>query len=83
MLTSGTTVAATLAWVILGGEVLRGFAMVMTFGIVTGTFSSIFIASPILRAIEQKWPGEDARGAKTFASGPTVVQSSKKVGAAS
>ncbi len=51
VITSGTTIAATLAWVILGGQVLRGFAMVMTFGIVTGTFSSIFIASPILLAV--------------------------------
>ena len=83
VLTSGTTVAATLAWVILGGEVLRGFAMVMTFGIITGTFSSIFIASPILRAVEQKWPGEDVRGARTFSSGPTVVPSSSKASAAS
>jgi preprotein translocase subunit SecF len=36
----------------------------MTFGILTGTFSSIFIASPVLRAIEARWPGEDVRGAK-------------------
>lgn len=74
-LTSLTTVAATMAWVLLGGEVLRGFALVMTFGIVTGTFSSIFIASPVLFAIEQKWPGEDARGTKTLQGGPTVVRS--------
>lgn len=83
VITSGTTVAATMAWVILGGPLLRGFALVMTFGIVTGTFSSIFIASPILRAIEQKWPGEDVRGARTLSSGPTVVQSSDKASAAS
>ncbi len=78
VITSGTTVAATLAWVILGGEVLRGFAMVMTFGILTGTFSSIFIASPILHLVEQRWPGEDVRGARAFSRGPTVVQSPAK-----
>ena len=78
VVTSGTTVAATLAWVILGGEVLRGFAMVMTFGIITGTFSSIFIASPILHLVEQRWPGEDVRGARAFSGGPTVVQSPAK-----
>jgi preprotein translocase subunit SecF len=78
VLTSGTTIAATLAWVILGGEVLRGFAMVMTFGIVTGTFSSIFMASPILLAVERKWPGEDTRGARSFSRGPTVVPSPGK-----
>ena len=78
VLTSGTTVAATLAWVILGGEVLRGFAMVMTFGILTGTFSSIFVASPVLFAVEQKWPGEDVRGARAYSSGPTVVETGGK-----
>ena len=80
VLTSGTTIAATLAWVILGGEVLRGFALVMTFGIVTGTFSSIFIASPILLAVEQKWPGESARGARAITRGTTVIQTPKAAG---
>ena len=56
---------------ILGGGVIRGFAWVMTFGIVTGTFSSIFIASPVLRAIEAKWPGEDVRGAKAITATAT------------
>jgi preprotein translocase subunit SecF len=36
----------------------------MTFGIITGTYSSIFIASSLLRAIERRWPGEDVRGAR-------------------
>jgi preprotein translocase subunit SecF len=34
----------------------------MLFGVVIGTFSSIFIASPILLAIEERWPGPHARG---------------------
>ena len=74
ILTSGTTLAATFALLILAGQVIRGFAWVMTFGIITGTFSSIFVASPILLAIERRWPGEDVRGAKTIsAAGATVV----------
>ncbi len=74
VLTSGTTLGATLALAILGGDVIRGFALVVTFGIITGTFSSIFIASPLLRAIEQRWPGEDSRGAKAIApaTGPAT-----------
>src|SRR3989441_3116805 len=40
------------------GEVLRPFALVMTFAIFTGTFSSIYIAAPILMYIEKRWPGE-------------------------
>ena len=74
MLTSGTTLAATIALLVLGGKVISGFAWVMTFGVITGTFSSIFIASPILLAIERRWPGEDVRGAKTLdKSGAAVV----------
>jgi preprotein translocase subunit SecF len=58
VLTSGTTLAAVVALLILGGSVIRPFAWVMTFGIIVGTFSSIFIASPVLLQIEQRWPSE-------------------------
>jgi preprotein translocase subunit SecF len=66
VLTSGTTVAASAALLILGGAVIRPFAWVMTFGIITGTYSSIFIASTLLWAVERRWPGEDVRGARTI-----------------
>jgi preprotein translocase subunit SecF len=66
VLTHGTTMATTLALVLLAGEVLRPFALVMTFAIFTGTFSSIYIAAPVLMYIEKRWPGEDARGARAF-----------------
>jgi len=46
VLTGGTTIAAALSLYLLGGDVLRGFAFVMAVGIVVGTYSSIFIASP-------------------------------------
>jgi len=42
---------------------------VMTFAIFTGTFSSVYIAAPILMYIEKRWPGEDARGARQFRPG--------------
>jgi preprotein translocase subunit SecF len=64
VLTHGTTIATTLALLLFAGEVIRPFAWVMTFGIFTGTFSSIYIAGPILLWIEQKWPGKEARGVK-------------------
>jgi preprotein translocase subunit SecF len=74
VLTSGTTLVATVALLVLAGKVISGFAWVMTFGVITGTFSSIFIASPLLLAVERRWPGEDVRGAKTLTpSGATVV----------
>ena len=62
MLTHGTTFASLLALTIFGGEVIRPFALVMLFGVFTGTFSSIYIASPVLMAIEKRWPGPAARG---------------------
>ena len=68
VLTHGTTIATTLALLVLAGEVIRPFAWVMSFGIFTGTFSSIYIAAPVLLWIEKRWPGEDARGARTFGS---------------
>jgi preprotein translocase subunit SecF len=40
----------------------------MFFGVFTGTFSSIYIAGPVLMAIEKRWPGADARGAKNVAA---------------
>jgi len=78
ILTSGTTLGASLALVLLGGEVLSAPLLVVTWGIVTGTFSSIFIASPILLTVERRWPGEDVRGAKDIGSGSsaTVVKAS-------
>ncbi len=62
VLTHGTTLSTLLALALFGGEVIRPFALVMFFGVFTGTFSSIYIAAPVLLAIEQRWPGADARG---------------------
>jgi preprotein translocase subunit SecF len=56
ILTHATTTAATLALLLFAGEVIRPFAWVMLFGIVTGTFSSIYIAGPVLLWIERKYP---------------------------
>jgi len=53
--------------------VIRPFAWVMSFGIFTGTFSSIYIAAPVLLWIEKRWPGEDARGARAFGSRPATT----------
>jgi preprotein translocase subunit SecF len=62
VLTHATTLAATLALLIFAGEVIRPFAWVMSFGIFTGTFSSIYIAPPVLLWIEHKFPRTDATG---------------------
>lgn len=56
ILTHTTTLGATLALLFFAGEVLRPFAIVMTFGVFVATFSSIYVASPILLWIERKFP---------------------------
>ena len=66
VLTGGSVIAALLALLLLGGPVLRPFAWVMTFGVIIGTFSSMFVGSAILLGIERRWPGEDVRGTKTL-----------------
>lgn len=56
VLTHVTVAAATLSLLLFAGEVIRPFSWIMLFGIVTGTFSSIYIAGPTLLWIERRWP---------------------------
>ena len=49
IITSVTTLLALLSIFILGGEILRGFSFAMILGVLIGTYSSIFVASPILK----------------------------------
>ena len=74
VLTGGTTMMTALALAFIAGEVIRPFALVMTFGILVGTFSSIYVASPVLLWIERRWPGQDVRGARAYA-GPGLAPS--------
>ncbi|MEE8267496.1 MAG: protein translocase subunit SecF [Gemmatimonadales bacterium] len=71
-LTSGTSFAVLLTLATLGGDVVRPFALVMLFGVVVGTYSSIFIASPVLLGIERRWPGAQVRGVKSPALGTST-----------
>jgi preprotein translocase subunit SecF len=48
VMTSVTTLLALVALYIFGGEVIRGFATAMIFGVIVGTYSSIFVAAPVL-----------------------------------
>ena len=49
IITSITTLLALFSIFILGGEILRGFSFAMILGVLIGTYSSIFVASPILK----------------------------------
>jgi preprotein translocase subunit SecF len=71
ILTHATAFAATLALLFFAGEVIRPFAWVMAFGIVTGTFSSIYVAAPILLWIERKWPRRTEGRSSSSTATPT------------
>ena len=49
IITSGTTLLALISIFVLGGEILKGFSFAMIIGVVIGTYSSIFVAAPILK----------------------------------
>ncbi len=57
VLTSGLTFLTVLALFLFGGEVLHGFSLALVIGIIIGTYSSIFIAAPMLVAYQQ-WRGK-------------------------
>jgi SecD/SecF fusion protein len=59
-MTSLTTILALTALALFGGEVIRSFTVAMLFGIVTGTYSSIFIAGPLLILFGLRPGGEKA-----------------------
>ena len=52
LITSVTTLLALLSIFILGGSILKGFSFAMILGVLIGTYSSIFIASPILKYLK-------------------------------
>ncbi len=77
ILTGVTTLLALVALYFLGGEVLAGFSFAMIFGILVGTYSSVFVAAPLLilfklrpgqlseeRAVVSPFAGAEATGAK-------------------
>ncbi len=72
ILTGVTTIAVLLALFFLGGDVIKNFTFAMLFGVLIGTYSSIFISAPVidLLGVKRDWTEEKA-GAKT-AGGATA-----------
>ena len=64
VLTSGTTLGVLLALLVLGGAVIRDFTLVLILGVLIGTYSSIFIASPALLEIQKRYGTGDSGKAK-------------------
>ena len=73
--TGSTALGSLVALAVLGGEVVRSFALVMLYGVIIGTFSSIFIASPVLLWIEKRWPGAAVKQLRTPAKQPPTPSS--------
>ena len=69
ILTSATTMIALLALYIFGGEVIRSFTFAMLFGVGVGTFSSIYIAAPVLIAFKLRQETFQKDDADTAAGG--------------
>ena len=56
ILTSVTTLIVIFILFLLGGGVIHDFAFALLVGIIVGTYSSIFVASPVVIFLEQKFP---------------------------
>jgi preprotein translocase subunit SecF len=60
LMTSGTTLIALIALLVLGGDVIRGFVFAITWGIIVGTYSSIYIAKNVvlMLGVKRDWSKE-------------------------
>lgn len=78
IITAGTTFLAVLALFLFGGEVLKGFAFTMLVGIVSGTYSTVFIAAAVAIILSRK--REAARAPVAASAQSTNGNSTKKKG---
>ncbi len=68
VMTSVTTLLALISLFVLGGDVIRGFVFAMIWGVIVGTYSSIFVASAILLwlGVKRDWSKPDADAGTQF-----------------
>jgi preprotein translocase subunit SecF len=76
VLTSGLTFLTVLSLFLFGGEVLHGFSLALVIGILIGTYSSIFIAAPMLVAY-QNWRSDRGRVAVAAVPEPRKEKQTK------
>jgi preprotein translocase subunit SecF len=75
IITGGTTLLSAVALFLFGGEVLRGFAFTMIVGVITGTYSSVFVAAAIVTMWRGSGPARAAAHAPSAkAPAPAPVQ---------
>ena len=70
VMTSATTLLALLALFAFGGDVIRGFVFAMIWGVVVGTYSSVFIATNVLQhlGVKRDWSKQDSKSGTQFTS---------------
>ncbi|MBE0414156.1 protein translocase subunit SecF [Yoonia sp.] len=68
LMTSGTTLLALISLFVLGGDVIRGFVFAMIWGVIIGTYSSIFVASALLLVlgVKRDWSKKDPAAGTRF-----------------
>jgi preprotein translocase subunit SecF len=82
VLTSGLTLLTALSLFLFGGQVLHGFSFALVAGIIVGTYSSVFVASPILifwQNVVESRKGESGKG-PTAPAPPRETVGTRKVG---
>jgi preprotein translocase subunit SecF len=78
VITAGTAFLSALALYLFGGDVLRGFAFVLIVGIITGTYSTVFIAIAVVTMWRGKGPMKAASHAPASAAAPPPQQPTRK-----
>lgn len=70
VMTSVTTLLALISLYVLGGDVIRGFVFAMIWGVIIGTYSSVFVASAILLflGVKRDWSKPDANQGNQYAN---------------
>ena len=70
VMTSVTTLLALISLFVLGGDVIRGFVFAMIWGVIVGTYSSVFVASTVLLklGVKRDWSKPDANAGNQFAN---------------
>jgi len=68
VMTSGTTLLALIALLVLGGDVIRGFVFAMTWGVIVGTYSSVYVAKNVVLylGVKRDWSKPDANAGNQY-----------------
>ncbi|MDJ1014931.1 MAG: protein translocase subunit SecF [Paracoccaceae bacterium] len=70
LMTSGTTLLALIALLVLGGDVIRGFVFAITWGVIVGTYSSVYVAENVvlMLGVKRDWSKPDNNQGNQFSS---------------